>query len=709
MLILGISGGRYLPQEVSYVVPQYQHDAAAVLVEDGAVVAGVEEERLNRIKHTNRAPLYSPRLCLAAHGVTGRDLDHVAFYLGNARLDVMARRAFMSDATLPVFRDARGMLEHWFATQLGIVLPPERFHFVPHHLAHAVSAFALSGYERGLVVTLDAEGDHESGLVAIGARESAIEPITTFTIADSLGYLFQEAIAFLGYKVFDEYKVMGLAPYGDPARYREAFRPLYTLLPDGGWRLHREKIVSLYDVLTPRRKGEEFTQVHKDFAASLQAVLEDVAFHLLTHYRKATGERNLCLAGGVAHNCTLNGKILASGLFDQVFVQPAAHDAGAALGAALQVYLEQRPAAKRGTRAARAIRPMEHLYWGSDIGSDRDIRTALEGWSDLVAFERVDDICGRAAALIADGCVLGWAQGRSEFGPRALGNRSIVADPRPAEQKQRINAMVKKRESYRPFAPSVLAEDAGDYFVLPAGVDELPYMIFVVGVREDKRALLGAITHVDGTARVQTVSRKTNDRYWRLIDAFKALTGVPVLLNTSFNNSVEPIVDSVEDAIVCFLTTGLDYLAVGDWLVWKRQAAAPESARTSTLAYARLAVSVPPHYHLQHTKAVGTDWRERHVYQLTGTWDVKQVVTISRGAYDVLLAADGVKTVGELLGARRGEPQAAQEGQGAQEAHDIVREIVELWSLRAVTLRPVSSAGPTVDRTSQELAMDTCV
>jgi carbamoyltransferase len=682
MLILGLSGGEHLPQEVATVGPQVHHDAAAVLIEDGRIVAGIEEERLNRIKHTNHAPLYSPRFCLRFRGISGVDIDHVAFYLAESGLDDFARRSFLADSTKPVLRPTRDAFRSFFAQHLGISLPPERFHFVPHHLAHAVSAFALSGYDESLIVTLDGEGDEESCLVAVGDRQGTVRPITSFTNADSVGLLYERLIRFLGYKTFDEYKVMGLAPYGDPAVFGDAFKELYTLLPDGRWEVHRQRILALYSVLLPRRKGEDFTQAHKDFAAALQAVVERIVLHALTYQRIATGQRNLCLAGGVAHNCTMTGRILASGLFDRVFVQPAAHDAGAALGAALEVYRRHRRASR--TSRSRGLQEpsngrLEHVYWGSDIGSAEDIRRTLESWHRFVTFRKVEDVCTCAAALIAEGAVIGWAQGRSEFGPRALGNRSILADPRPARNKWRINAMVKKRESYRPFAPSVLAENVAEYFVVPDGAQELSYMTFAVTVRKEKRDLLGAVTHVDGSARVQTVSRETNDRYWRLIDAFRKLTGLPVLLNTSFNNNVEPIVDSIEDAVVCFLTTGLQYLVVGDWVVQKKSV--PLGVHGS------LVVTVPPHYRLIRTKATGTDWAPRHIFELVSTHDAKVAVNVSPETYEVLLAADGLKTVGDIIAAL---------GYGRDDADDaVLQEIRELWSLRTVVLRPLPTVRDT--------------
>ena len=336
----------------------------------------------------------------------------------------------------------------------------------------------------------------------------------------------------------------------------------------GEYRLHGDGLRALEHHLRPRRQHEPFAQIDRDAAASLQETLETIVLHVLAHHRAATGLRHLCLAGGVAHNCSMNGQILRSGLFGRVFVQPVAHDAGAALGAAQH-------AAFRHGQSGRTREPLTHVYLGPDLPPPTGIEAVLSRWRHFLDFTREDDICRRAATLIAEGRVIGWVQGRSEFGPRALGNRSILADPRPARNKDRINAMVKKREGYRPFAPSVLRENAHLYFEIRED-EEFPFMIFVVGVRPEMRELLGAVTHVDGTARIHTVTRGTNDRYWRLIDSFRDLTGVPILLNTSFNNNAEPIVDSATDAIVTYLTTGLDDLVIGDYLVRKKPVPLPQ-------------------------------------------------------------------------------------------------------------------------------------
>jgi carbamoyltransferase len=417
-----------------------------------------------------------------------------------------------------------------------------------------------------------------------------------------------------------------------------------------------------------RRKGEPFTQKHKDIAAGLQTTLETIALHVLTHFREATGRRKLGLAGGVAHNCTMNGKIIGSGLFDEVFVQPAAHDAGLAIGAAIAA------AKAEGIRFSRAQMP--HLYLGTDIRSD-DVENRLRRWGALVDVRRSAAVEQETAKLIADGKVVGWVQGRSEFGPRALGNRSILADPRPRENKTIINSMVKKRETYRPFAPSVLVERMRDYFHVPERVAALPFMIVVVDVLEDKRELLGAITHVDGTARVQTVSRGANERYWELISEFGELTGVPVLLNTSFNNNAEPIVDSVDDAVVCFLTTRIDCLVVDDCIVTRKQAGLTPETLKGFFA------SVPASYKLVKQKwesdGGASALRDRFGIQSHASAYFGEVFgEISRTMF-VVLSHDQAP-----LGA-----VWDQLALGQSERARSVEEVLDLWQRRLITLQPI--------------------
>jgi carbamoyltransferase len=659
-----LSGGLDLVHENPYDIPKvFTHDGAVVLVEDGEVVAAIEEERLNRIKHSNKFPVRGLQFCLNARGARLEDIDRIAFYATEDYCNALLARLHLTRSEMSTLPNARSLVRERIERELGVAVDPEKLVFVRHHLAHAVSAHAMSGFERSLVLAIDGYGDFLSGLVGIGDR-TGLQELATFPQRESLGVFYLEVIQFLGYGSFDEYKVMGLAPYGDPTTYRDTLARCYALDTDGRYAVHHERIApALLGRIEVRKKGQPFSQQHKDLAAALQEALERLALHVIRHHATLTGERRLSLSGGVAHNCTMNGKILTSGLFDDVFVQPASHDAGCALGAALVASAELgRPA---------PVRRLAHVYWGTDVGSDTAIAAELEPWRDFLAFERSPDVARQAAKLMAEGAVIGWVQGRSEFGPRALGNRSILADPRPADNKSRINAMVKKREGYRPFAPTVLEEDLHGIFEVPPEVTALPFMIFVVSVREHYRAALGAITHVDGTARVQTVSRAQNPRYWDVIHAFKELTGVPLLLNTSFNNDVEPIVDSIEDAVVSFLTTGLDYLVIGDCLARKRVPtwSAKRALTVSLPAYARVQL-IRSFTDAQHS-AVSAEFRVSH--------DAGYRYPLSPALAAPLLALDHEQSVGALLD-DRGVSTPAQPA--------LVTELEELWSRRLVRLRP---------------------
>ncbi|WP_437329118.1 carbamoyltransferase family protein [Sorangium sp. So ce381] len=664
MLTLGLSGGLSFAHEEMYDIPKsFTHDGAAVLVDGGEVIAGIEEERLNRIKHSNKFPIEAIRFCLARGGVDIDRVDRIAFYASEEYCNALLGRVrLLTGGALPRI-DARTLLAAKLGQGLGRPIDRDKIVFVPHHQAHAASTYLLSGYDDSLIVAIDGSGDFLSGLVAVGSGDR-IDVLKTIPESKSLGNFYVSVIALLGYGVFDEYKVMGLAPYGDPARYRALMSSLYTLLPDGDYEIHRDRVGALAQAIEVRRKGGPFTQQHRDVAASLQEALEALALHVIRHEREATGKTRLCLAGGVAHNCTMNGKILYSGMFERVFVQPAAHDAGCALGAALHTTL--------AAGALKSRRRIEHVFWGRDVGGEAEIERELSGWSRFLRHERAEDLPGRVAEVIAAGAAVGWAQGGSEFGPRALGHRSILADPRPAANKDLVNAMVKKREAYRPFAPAVLAEDAREFFELPPGEGEFPFMIFVLKVREDKRSVLGATTHVDGTARVQTVARGSNPHFWGVLKAFKDRTGVPVLLNTSFNNNVEPIVDSAHDVVTSFLTTGLNYLAIGGFFVEKR-AWTWEDVAT-------LAVDIPRHVRVDQIRRFVAMDRAATAFELRNTYDAGARVSVSADLGEALMRADGARSLAELL-ADAGVDEPARAQKAAQ-------ELEGLWAERLVSLRP---------------------
>ncbi|KRP84848.1 nodulation protein [Bradyrhizobium pachyrhizi] len=670
MLCLGVSGGLDRIYESSPELPNtFLHDGAAVLVRDGRVIAAVEEERLNRVKHSNKFPSSSIRYCLSTAGVSLGEIDRIAFYATEAYCNSMLESLFMSR---PNPLDAKLLLRQLLAREFGTEVDAARVFFVNHHEAHAASAFAMSGFEQSLVFAVDGEGDFCSGLLAVGSG-TEIAQLASFPEHNSLGLFYLKTIRYLGYGLFDEYKVMGLAPYGNPAPYRELFAQFYELLDNGGYRIHLDRIGgALIRNIQIRRKGMPFTQQHRDVSASLQEALERIVFHILRHHREVTGITRLCLAGGVAHNCTVNGKLLYSGLFDDIFVQPAAHDAGCALGAALMMSNELgRPAPRER---------LSDVYWGPDLGTEQAVEQELNAWFGHLDIQRSDDIAASAADWMANGAVIGWVQGRSEFGPRALGNRSILADPRPAENKNRINAMVKKREGYRPFAPSVLEEDASQFFELPDGKREFPFMNFVVRVREAHHSVLGAVTHVDGTARLQTVSRKTNPAYWDVINAFKKRTGIPVLLNTSFNNNAEPIVESVSDAIVAFLTTDLDGLVVGPFQVKKR---------TATLEdWCTLSVSLPPYASLHRIRSHTAEDRQETVCEIRMGHSGRDSMRISHELFDLLMRIEGDASLGRLL-------DTAMFDQAKRE--DLVKELRLAWEQRMVRLHPTRAACLRID------------
>lgn len=627
------------------------HDASAVLVVDDELVAAVEEERLNRMKHWNYVPVNAMRFCLETAGLTLADVDAVAV-AGNQRL-LDARLADRLARTPGEHRypDFTAYFAALLERELGADVRAKLTYF-DHHLSHAFGAYATAGLPDSLVVTLDGAGDGISGM-ALSAHDAEVEELGYTSPKDSLGLLYEEVTKHLGYRLFDEYKVMGLAPYGDPAVHRDVFTAGITLADDGGFSVDLPAIMgALRGRVPPRPPGAEFDKPYQDLAASLQEAVERVGLHYLTKLGARTGHKHLCYSGGFAHNCSLNGKLVATRAFDRIHVSPAADDSGIALGAAALAALEH---------GDWSLRARDEVYLGplADAGVP-DVLAAVSRWSGVTA-TRVADVERHTAQLLADGLVVAWVQGRAEFGPRALGNRSILADPRPAENKGRINAMIKKREAYRPFAPSVLAERVADFFET-SGTADFPTMSIVLPVRADQRERLGAITHVDGSARVQTVRREQNARYHTLISAFGELTGVPIVLNTSFNNHREPIVTSVHDAVTTFLTTGLDRLVIGDVVVAKRGPA------TDRAWLAELHVALEPVVTL-HDDGVSARAESSHFALKT--------LQLSRELYRILHGADGTTTVAARAAAAKVELSDA-----------VLAELADVWSERHIVLAP---------------------
>ncbi|MEV6446305.1 carbamoyltransferase C-terminal domain-containing protein [Amycolatopsis sp. NPDC051716] len=669
MLILGLNGnfGTAAADLVPGMPDYYFHDAAACLIKDGKLVAAVEEERLNRIKKTTKFPVNAVRACLDVAKAAPSDIDAVGYYFDEEFTDHALNSWYLDHPRVPN-RGSRQLIDDLLRAELDWAPAEDKLLYTPHHLSHAYSSFVRSGFDEALVVVLDARGEEDSGTIYRG-HAGGLEPLSTYPIAQSLGTLYEAAIHLVGYRFGDEYKVMGLAPYGNPETYRELFKSLYTLGENGEYTLNPAAPeinmvgpVFFSSGFLPRRKGEELTQAHMDFAAGLQETLETIVLHVLGHWAKTAGLPKLCFTGGVAHNSTLNGLILKSGLFEEVFIHPSSHDAGAAEGAALAAghRLGENPFGQPQLRCASL---------GPALGDSYGIEKTLKAWSALIDFERPADIVDTAADLLAKDAVLGWTHGGSEFGPRALGNRSIIADARPAENRHKINAMVKKREGYRPFAPVVTREAAGEYFDLPATTANYDFMSYVIDVREEHREHLGAITHVDGSARLQIVDPVSNRRFHDLVERFGAITGTPVLLNTSFNNNAEPIVQSVEDALTSFLTTDLDYLVVEDYLISRRPG--------GTRAFDDFVVGFRPVTRLARNVHRGAAGEREVVHEIFLDYATGPRAEVSPELFSLLEGTDGQKTLATL----------AQDS-GVALSDEIREEIFALWHIRYFTLTP---------------------
>jgi carbamoyltransferase len=573
-------------------VNAYHGNASAAIVCDGRLVAAVEEERFNRIKYAAGFPAQAIRYCLAEAGLTLAEVDHIAVprnpwvRLGTKLLYSLRMPRFAAERIKVMARFAGIAEELGRAFEMDPKLLARRIHRVEHHQAHLASAFFVSPFDQAAVLSADGLGDFASTMWATGAgNRMRIHGAIAFP--HSLGMYYTAITQYLGFTKFgDEYKVMGLAAYGAPA-YRDEFRRIvhaddgvsfrlgldyfvhHHTGPEMTWR-EADKTPELGQIYSPylekrlgpaRHPAAPLEQRHRDTAATLQAMLEEVLFSMLNELHRQTGQKALCLAGGVAFNCVANGKIFDRTPFEEIYVQPAAGDAGLAVGAAYFIHHQI-------LGKPRAF-VMDHAYWGPEFSREqicaaldaRRISSAVFRVSELPA----DELTRATARHIVEGKIVGWYQGRAEWGPRALGNRSIVVDPRRAEMKDILNRRIKHRESFRPFAPSILEEATGQYFErsYPS-----PFMNLAYPVRLEKRAAIPAPTHVDGTGRLQTVSRQANPLYWGLIKEFEKLTGVPVVLNTSFNDN-EPIVCTPQEAIDCFLRTKMDVLVVGNFVVEK--------------------------------------------------------------------------------------------------------------------------------------------
>jgi carbamoyltransferase len=558
------------------------HDCSACLVSDGVVLAAAEEERFTRVKHGKRPvpftvwqlPYHAIDYCLKEAGISLADVDHVAYsYDPWLQLD---RDAVGPTLALPLEPSRHGAPAPWDALSLSYIVNaprqlaggaphhlkkrfqgvthdgPFQWHFVEHHLSHEASAFMAAPFEECAVLTMDGRGEQATTSYGI-YRNGRHERIKQVNLPHSLGLLYEVVTDHLGFlRSSDEYKVMALASFGKPV-YVDIFRDVLRYHGNGAYTVEQPDWTAL---LGPaRERGGPTEQKHMDIAHSLQVVLEETVGRMAQWLHEATGSKNLVLAGGVALNCVMNARLRDHGPYEQVWVQPAAGDSGTSLGAALWVDAQQRPGQPRRWS-------MDHVFLGPSYGDD-EIEAFLR--QAMLPYRRSDNIAADAAALLAQGKVLGWFQGRMEYGPRSLGARSILASPVKAEMQARLN-QIKDREDFRPVAPVVLEEEAANWFV-DAGVS--PFMVFINDVRPDRVDQIPAVRHVDGTARIQTINRSQNPVYYDLLQAFREHTGVPVLVNTSFNTRGEPIVCSPRDAVESFCTTPLDALAIGSFLLEK--------------------------------------------------------------------------------------------------------------------------------------------
>ena len=586
-------------------ISAFYHDSAAALVEDGRLVAAAQEERFTRKKHDAAFPYHAIDYCLDAAGAKLSEIDHIAFYdkpfLKFERLletyIALAPKGFRSfQMAIPLWLKEKLFQKSLLSKKLKELdedVTSDRLLFTEHHLSHAASAFYPSPFEKAVVLTMDGVGEWATTSAAMG-EGNRLEIFQEIHFPHSLGLLYSALTYYTGFKVNSgEYKVMGLAPYGEPKYAKLILDHLIDLKPDGSFRLDmsyfdyctgltmtNERFAKLFGAPV-RAPDQLLTAFHMDVAASIQAVLDEAVLRLTRSLASRTGARNLCLAGGVALNCVANGKVLRDGKFDHIWIQPAAGDAGGAVGAALAAFHQF----KGGTRSVAASDGMSGAFLGPEFSQSEIERRLAEAGARFSVLNE-DEMIEATAKALADQFAVGWFQGRMEFGPRSLGARSILGDPRSPAMQKNLNLKVKYRESFRPFAPAVLREDVGQWFELDS---DSPYMLIVADVRADKRrtmsaeerALFGieklnvarseipAVTHVDYSARIQTVSAETNPRFHRLLMAFKAQTGCPLLVNTSFNVRGEPIVCTPEDAFRCFMGNELDLLVIGNCVLRK--------------------------------------------------------------------------------------------------------------------------------------------
>jgi carbamoyltransferase len=562
------------------------HDSAACIIKDGQLLAATEEERFTHIKHGKRPvpfstwelPFHAIDYCLKIAGIHINDVDHIAYsfdpyqlineqYKGKGTIDIPFEPSvdpvnqdwlnvwdplFLSSIINAVGQLNDGWPHHLQQRFIGANVPREKWHFVDHHVAHAASAFNCSPFEHAAVITVDGRGEQATTTYSVGNGHD-LKRIGQVNFPNSLGLLYEEVTTHLGFlHSSDEYKVMALASYGKPEFVKD-FREIIKVGLNGQYTIENKNFVERFG---PKRlRHEEFTAHHFNIAHSLQLVLEETLLELTDWLQKETGELNLCMAGGVALNCVANARIRDKGAFQNIWVQPASGDDGTALGAALWVDAQERKATTRDF-------VMEHCYWGPEY-TDDEIERWLKLWK--VPYRKLNNIAEETADILMQDKIIGWYQGRMEFGPRALGSRSILASPISPAMQQRLNE-VKDREDFRPVAPVVLEEEAGNWF---ENASYSPFMLFIYDVKPEKADQIPAVRHTDGTARIQTVNERQHKNYYDLLKAFQRKTGVPVLVNTSFNTLGKPIVCTPRDAVECFWSSPFDALVIGSFVIEK--------------------------------------------------------------------------------------------------------------------------------------------
>lgn len=558
------------------------HELSACLIKDGKLLVAVEEERFSRIKRGKKAlvdnpntlPEQSIHYCIKTAGINPRDIDHIglSFFPDDRLKNINADRYFTkgdwgSKSGEKLFHKKINRIPSMLNKLFGHDVT-KKIRWIPHHACHAASAFLVSPFKESAILTVDGIGEFSSTDMGYG-KDNSMTLIKEINYPHSIGFLWEKMSKYIGFTEYDSSKVMGLAAYGDADRFYSTFQRIVKLRPEGEFTIDNDIMRIRVDDYSQLEKSfgikklnspSEIRKDQEDLAAGLQKITDNVVIHMARFLKERTKSEHLCLAGGVALNCVSNGRLMHSGLYKSIYVQPAANDAGTALGAAFYIW-NQVLGQKRSFI-------MRHAYWGPEY-SDKEILSSLKQ-QKVTGYHKVRNIAQQVAKRLADGNIIGWFQGRIEWGPRALGNRTLLADPRRADMKMILNERIKKREHFRPFAPSILKDKAGMWLVIPKNCTSISTESMVINfdVKKQKREKIPAVTHVDGTSRVQLVSKKMNPLYYKLILNFYERTGVPMVLNTSFNDN-EPIVCSPDDAIKTFLRTKMDYLAIGNYLVSK--------------------------------------------------------------------------------------------------------------------------------------------